>query len=262
MTYATLASAYHNKPTPLQEASYGLHVIALVKSGDAEGLRSALASGLSPNPSNNHGESLLHMICRRGDSGLLSVMLEIGCDIQVADDYGRTPLHDACWASEPAFELVDKLLERDSKLFFMTDSRGAVPLSYVRKEHWSQWLQYLESKKEVYWPRRSGEEPAPVLSLQKPNTRPVPDPEQALTVELARMVANGRMTPAEAMFLNSDIEDDESSSSEDYESDDDDDDSDFSCASDDDCSVMSGGKNELMERVSTQLTSQPVAFSQ
>lgn len=258
VTCATLKSAYYNKPTPLQEASYGLHVIALVKCGDAEGLRKALASGLSSNPANNHGESLLHMICRRGDTGLLSVMLELGCDIQVTDDYCRTQLHDACWASEPAFELVDKLLERDIRLFYMTDCRGALPLSYVRKEHWSQWLQYLESKKEVYWPRRCDDEKVPKWTLQLPNTRPVPDPEQALTLELAYMVANGKMTPAEARFLNSDIVDDGSTNFEISEYDDH---TDIMCVSDDECSQMSGVKNELVECFQyTQLMSRPVAY--
>jgi Ankyrin repeats (3 copies) len=202
-TYATLQSAYHNKPTPLQEASYGLYLTGLVKSGDADGLRLALDAGLSTHPSNSHGESLLHMICRRGDSTLLSVMLEAGCDVQVSDDYGRTPLHDACWAAnKPAFDVVEKLIERvDVSLFYMTDCHGAAPLSYVREEHWAQWLQFLESKKDVYWPHRSGEQPPPVLTLQKPNSRPYSQPEKPLTVELARMVANGRMKPSEAKFL-------------------------------------------------------------
>jgi Ankyrin repeats (3 copies) len=218
-TYATLQSAYYNEPSPLQDASYGVYLIGLVTSGDTEGLRSVLAAGLSTNPSNSHGESLLHMICRRGDNKLLSVMLAAGCDVQVADDYGRTPLHDACWAAKPAFDVVEKLVEKDSRLFYLTDSRGAVPLSYVRKEHWPQWLQFLESKKDVYWPRRHIEQPAPALTLEQPNTRLAPQPENALTVELARMVANGRMTPAEATFLSYDMPHEETDS-DDSDSDD------------------------------------------
>ena len=201
-TFATLQSAYHNKPTPLQEASYGVYLLDLVKNGDADGLRAALAAGLSKNPCNKDGESLLHLICRRGDSSLLSVMLEAGCDIQVADDYGRTPLHDACWAAKPAFAVVEMLLERDAGLFYLTDSRGAVPLSYVPKEHWSQWLQFLESKKDVYWQRGGSCSLPPALTLQEPNTRPAPHPKQALTVDLARMVSMGKMKPAEVQFLN------------------------------------------------------------
>ena len=199
-TFATLQSAYHNKPTPLQEASYGVYLLDLVKSGDADGLRAALAAGLSKNPCNKDGESLLHLICRRGDSSLLSVMLEAGCDIQVADDYGRTPLHDACWAAKPAFAVVEMLLERDASLFYLADSRGALPLSSLPKEHWSQWLQFLESKKDVYWPRDGSEHLPPSLTLQKPNTRPAPPPKCALTVKLARMVSMGRIEPAEAQF--------------------------------------------------------------
>ena len=219
-TFATLQSAYHNRPTPLQKASYGVYLLGLVKSGDADGLRAALAAGLSKNPCNKYGESLLHMICRRGDSSLLSVMLEAGCDVQVADDYGRTPLHDACWAAKPAFAVVEMLLERDAGLFYLTDSRGAVPLSYVPKEHWSLWLQFLESKKDVYWLRGGSEHLPPSLTLQQPNTRLAPQPKEALTVELARMVSMGRMEPAEALFLNYElpqedgIEEDDSEDSE------------------------------------------------
>jgi hypothetical protein len=36
----------------------------------------------------------------------------------------------------------------------MTDVRGAVPLSYGRKEHWPAWIDYLESKKDILWPKR------------------------------------------------------------------------------------------------------------
>jgi Ankyrin repeats (3 copies) len=257
-TYATLQSAYYNKPCPLQEASYGVHLVGLVKSGDAGGLRSALAAGLSTNPANAFGESLLHMICRLGDNTLLSVMLEAGCDVQVADDYGRTPLHDASWAAKPAFDVVEKLMEKDNRLFYLTDSRGAVPLSYVRKEHWAQWLQFLESKKDVYWPRRHIEQPAPALTLEQANTRLAPQPKNALTVELARMVANGRMTPAEATFLNYDIPREEQTS-DDSDSDSDSDD-DYSDSSDDSCSWDPVEINEILDSLARP-KGQPLAWS-
>lgn len=260
-TFATLEFAYHNKPTPLQLASYGVYLLDLVKSADADGLRSALASGLSRNPCNVYGESTLHRICRLGDTKLLTVMLDAGCDVQIADDYGRTPLHDACWAAKPAFDVVEMLMERDSRLFYMADCRGALPLSYVRKEHWALWLQFLESKKDAFWPRGGGDPSPPPLTLHKPNTRPVPLPESPLTLELARMVANGRMTPAEAQFLNSDVQDDDDDEDDTQSegSDSDDDDPDDSESSNADISW-----EDEMKQVLNSLTSkgQPLAWSQ
>jgi hypothetical protein len=208
--FSTLSSAYYNKPTRLQIASYGTYTVDLVKSGKHQELQAALASGLSSNPCNEHGESLLHNVCRCADSELFLVMLEAGCDVQVSDDCGRTPLHDACWAAQPSFAIVEKLLERDIGLLYMADGRGSLPLSYVRRQNWSAWLQFFALKKDVYWPKATGVPLPPPLALQQPHTRPVPSPTQPLTLELAGMVANGRMTPAR-MLLDDDDGGDEGS---------------------------------------------------
>jgi hypothetical protein len=48
---------------------------------------------------------------------------------------------------------------------------------------------------------------------------PIPDPINALTVEMAAMVASGRMTPEEAKFLKYDKEDETISDSSDDDSD-------------------------------------------
>lgn len=95
----------------------------------------------------------------------------------------------------------------------MTDSRGAVPLSYVRREHWPLWIEFLESKKDVWWPPKTDEDmPSPLIDVA-PNERPIPEPENALSIELAGMVASGVMSPEEAALLQED--DDESESEED-----------------------------------------------
>lgn len=204
-------------------------------------------SGISPNPCNAFGESTLHMVCRKGETEFLKAMLDAGASVQVADDYGRTPLHDACWAARPCFDVVTLILQRDSRLFHLTDCRGAVPLSYVPKKDWAAWLQFLESIKDDYWPQRdmrAGEQEPPELALLGANTRPLPNPANALTVELAAMVSSGKMTPDEAHFLvhdktecstnegdsdweEGDSDDDSSGDDSDYDSDDSDDD-DFS----------------------------------
>jgi len=203
--FKTLQTAYYNKPTALQQASYDIHLIELVRQGDIATFRELVGSGISPNPCNSFGESLVHMICRRGALEFLQVLIDSGCSLQVADDYGRTPLHDACWAARPCFEVVDMILKSDRRLLHLTDCRGAVPLSYVRKDHWGAWLEFLESKKDVYWPQRNtrvdGEEGAPELANFEPNSRPLVNPANALPAELAAMVASGRMNADEAKFL-------------------------------------------------------------
>jgi ankyrin repeat protein len=218
-SYETLSSAYYNKSTPLQEASYDVHIVGVVKRGDAAALRELLATGISQNPSNNFGESFASLVCRVGSPELLKVLLEAGCDIQVADDYGRTPLHESCWAAEPSWPIVQMLLDRDLDLLYMTDGRASLPLAYVQPIHWGAWIQFLESKKDRYWPKQKAEpnNKPPALTLQKPNSRPVPDPKKALSIEGARLVASGRMSPEEAGAV---LRDDDDGDADEYESDD------------------------------------------
>jgi Ankyrin repeats (3 copies) len=219
--HETLLTGYYNKPTPLQLASYGVYVIELVRNADVDGMQEVMDLGLSPNACNTHGESILHNICRRGDVQMLDVLLQAGCEIQVSDDNGRTPLHDACWSAEPNFALVEKILERDIRLLYMADNRGHLPLSYIRQDHWSEWLQFLESKKNLFWPRvlRSDEYPVPELTYLMPHSRLIPDPENAPSLELAGMVAGAKLTPNEAYFLKCDEPNDDESSLRDSDDD-------------------------------------------
>lgn len=214
----TVETAYHNTPTMLQRASYEKFLINLAKIGDLEALNDLISSGLSPNPANIYGESLCHMVCRQGHSSVLKLMIDLGCELQVCDDYGRTPLHDACWASKPAFEVVETLMAAGDTyhLFTMVDNRGSTPLSYIRKEHWAEWIQFLEAKKDVYWPARDkseGMKEPPAITQERPHSRPLLDPEDALTLKLASMVASGAITPIEARQLME--EDNESTSGDD-----------------------------------------------
>lgn len=204
--YKTMLTGYYCKPTPLQIASYDLYVSNLIRTGDKKKFREVINSGISPNPCNEYGESLLHLVCRRGDAELLQIMLDAGATLQMADDMGRTPLHDCCWRAEPCFEMVEMILNHDSRMFHMTDSRGALPLSYVKNtEHWGEWRDFINAKKDTYWPKRDlaglGEQRAPELAEIGPAARMIPDPANALDPNLAAMVATGRMTPREVRCL-------------------------------------------------------------
>jgi hypothetical protein len=75
------------------------------------------------------------------------------CDVKVrtdrCDDFGRNPFHDALWTSTPNLEVVDLLIDHaDPALLLAEDVRGNTPFAYARKEHTSQWLDFLQQRKE------------------------------------------------------------------------------------------------------------------
>ena len=252
--FMSLDTAYHNTPTPYQEASYGSHIIDVVRRGQPTELKELMSTGLSPNACNQHGESLVHMACRRGESECLNVLVEYGATLKIADDYGRTPLHDACWAPEPNFEVVEIIMKEDIRLFNIQDGRQQTPLSYVRRDVWRPWKKFLRSKVDEYWPARDpaleGPEKPPALTQKKPNSRKVPVPKETLPIELAAMVSQGKMDPAEAMFLKHETEDDDGSQGgkdDDSDSESDDETLDSSYDSDESDSDFSFDEDEMAE---------------
>jgi hypothetical protein len=202
--FNTLDSAYYNTPTPLQLASYGAHFLnVMFRDEDKIALQAALECGLSPNACSEYGDSLAHKVCRLGNHELLQALLQAGCSLQCADDFGITPLHTACWRTLPSF--VEIVMQHDIHMFYLKDKRGSLPLSYVRKESHKEYIRFLDSVKDVYWPTRNVakdcEEQPPQLTLEKPNSRPIPDPANALSLVYAKMVATGHLTPDDAQLL-------------------------------------------------------------
>lgn len=195
-SYCSLEGGYYCKPTPLQMASYGNKIMQAVRKSDAKLLESLLQAGLSSNPCNAFGESLLHSVCRRGDYKLLMVMVENGTSVQVSDDFGRTPLHDACWTARPNFESVRVLLERDVRLLRIVDCRGCSPLSYIKREFWADWIDFFDSEKENFWKARDitadGPEAPPALVQVAAHTNPPLDPPNAVSLDDATLLASGR----------------------------------------------------------------------
>lgn len=91
-------------------------------------------------------------------------------------------------------------------LLSLTDSRGATPLSYVPRTLWKAWQSYLAHQVDVYWPARDidrdGTQPFPPLVLQKPGSRPLPNPSHlTLPIKVAKLLAQGRLTPKEVRWL-------------------------------------------------------------
>jgi hypothetical protein len=103
---------------------------------------------------NRHGESIVHISCRRGQADTLRFLLRNGGRVHMCDDLGRTPLHDACWAKAPVFDCISTIMDRDPSLIRVVDCRGASPLAYIRREHWPVWRHFFDSKKDTYWKPR------------------------------------------------------------------------------------------------------------
>jgi ankyrin repeat protein len=131
--------------------SYDAESIAAIRGQDLDALRALHGTeGRTLQATNRFGESLLHMACRRGFTRTVHYLLtEAGVTPRVVDDCGRTPLHDACWTSEPNFDLMELLIRACPELLVMTDRRGSSPFEYIRGEHACAWMKFLSENKSL-----------------------------------------------------------------------------------------------------------------
>ncbi|KAL7547045.1 hypothetical protein ACHAWF_010363 [Thalassiosira exigua] len=198
--FCSLKCGYHNSPTEYQTASYGVTLTRAVRSSDLSLAQSLLACGLHPNACNRFDESVVHAACRRGESAIIRALVDAGASVCSTDDFGRTPLHDACWTPAPNFDSVRMLLDRDPWLLCVSDCRGSPPLGYVRRAHWAVWIGFLSAIADRYWPDVTNNpiaERVPPLALVEPNSRPLPDPldSKAQDLEVIKLLAEGRIAP-------------------------------------------------------------------
>jgi len=143
---------YRRLPTPKMVADYDLELVSAVRERDFECLRRLHAQGRSLDACNKYGESVMHAACRRGDLAIAQALMDLGATPLAVDDFGRTPLHDACWAPEPCLDLVALLLAADPQSVLLKDSRGSGPLAYIRKEHHGVWCAFLNHMKDEFFP--------------------------------------------------------------------------------------------------------------
>jgi len=104
---------------------------------------------------NKYCESILHLACRKSEFEVVRYVITNSADLNIIDDYGRNPLHDACWRIEPNFDIISLILEKDVNLLLMEDVRGCTPLAYVRSEDWMKWCFYLYNNRDRFWPLKS-----------------------------------------------------------------------------------------------------------
>jgi ankyrin repeat protein len=141
-------------PTDEQIALYDMDVVTALRDQNIELLRTMHTSGRSLQCCNRFGESLIHMACRRGFLDVVSFMVEeADVSLSVRDDYGRTPMHDACWAPVPNFALMELLLQKAPEQLFLADVRGHTPFSYVRKHDWKEWKKFLSVHESILLPK-------------------------------------------------------------------------------------------------------------
>ena len=149
---ASTKENYFLKITEERMDAYDLDITQAIRREDFDFLKSVKKQGRSLSACNAFGESIVHLACRRGSSDLVKYLVEEGdVSLRVSDDFGRTPLHDACWRTEPNFEMIDIILDIEPDLLFVTDKRGHLPFDYARRHHWGLWIQFLEGrvKKEI-----------------------------------------------------------------------------------------------------------------
>jgi hypothetical protein len=132
-------------------SDYGCDIVNAVRLSDVITLMQMQELGRCMSACNKYSESIVHMACRRSTYATVKFILNSVNITALVDDYGRTPLHDACWRSEPCFEIVALLMDTNLDLVRCKDSRGSTPLHYVRREHWQQWCAFLHYQKEIYW---------------------------------------------------------------------------------------------------------------
>jgi len=133
------------------EEMYIQEAVDAVRSNDVDTLRQLAAAGTNFQCGNRFGETLIHLACRRSHQDVVAFLIkEAGVSIKVRDDYGRTPMHDACWRCTVDLELMDLLLDSCPELLMLSDKRGHTPLDYSRREHWDVLIPYLMDRKDKF----------------------------------------------------------------------------------------------------------------
>lgn len=70
---------------------------------------------------NEHGDSLLHNLAAEGDDNAVATLLKIGCDVNVRNNFGSTPIECAAWREE--YSVVCQLIDAGADVT-IADSTG------------------------------------------------------------------------------------------------------------------------------------------
>jgi hypothetical protein len=143
------------EPQQSEIDAYGFDLLNAVRSEDLEALEKFRQEGRPLKCSNQFGESLLHLACRKSFAKVVRFLIHnANVPMNVKDDFGRNPAHDACWTISPNWELMDLIVDECPDLFFIEDVRGHTALDYIRMEHWPAWINYIRDKGDRLTPKR------------------------------------------------------------------------------------------------------------
>lgn len=156
--------AIHRVPTEEQVSHYDHALLGAIRENNVRQLSDLMTSGKCMTACNKFSESILHMACRRSTPEVVAFLTAHGASLEAVDDYGRTPLHDACWRAETDFALVTFILDHNSELLRCVDDRGATPLDYVREQQWPEWRDFLRRKADTYWAPKRVRDDSPVTT--------------------------------------------------------------------------------------------------
>ena len=130
-------------PTPRQLADYDSELAAAARSDDVEALEKAVSSGRCLDARNKYGESLVHAACYGSAPRALAYILRQGGSLKGCDATGRTPLHYACSARTPCFEIALQILAREPRQAHAFDARGKRALSSVPDQNRRAWCEFI-----------------------------------------------------------------------------------------------------------------------
>jgi hypothetical protein len=83
----------HRAPSQEQMTSYDNELVWAIRNSDLQSIKTLHQAGRSMSACNRFSESIVHMACRRAELDVVQFILTHGGDVNIVDDYGRTPLH-------------------------------------------------------------------------------------------------------------------------------------------------------------------------
>lgn len=124
-------------------------LVGTIRSRDLAALKRQYKSGKQLQACNQFGESIIHLCVRRGTPEMLSFLVnKAHLSIRVCCDYGKTPLHDACWCLSSdhvdALRMMEIILRECPMMLCITDKRNFTPLDYVPKSMWAECRNLLK----------------------------------------------------------------------------------------------------------------------
>lgn len=191
---------FHHKPTAEQVAAYSMDLVRAVRDSNIPQILQFRDSGHQLDACNRFGESVMHMACRRNSPEVVKLLLDEQLRVNRCDDFGRTPLHDACWSDKPGTQVAELLLNQDRSLVVVCDGRKSLPLSYVHRDHWGAWCNFLNAHKHHWWhPADVNEWDERLAKRRHGVAAPSDTSNQATATPNASSIAS--MTAGEATFI-------------------------------------------------------------